>query len=41
MLGGGWVCVNIFYGCIFVKGVLLGYFDRIFLGQVNGCELGS
>ena len=25
----------------FCKGVFLGYFDDIFLGQVNWCELGS
>ena len=25
----------------FVNGVLLGYFDGIFLGWVNGCELES
>ena len=26
-----WIC--------FVKGLLLGYLDGIFLGQVNGCEM--
>ena len=36
----GWVCGRVFCGCVFVKGALLRYFDRILLGQVNGCELG-
>ena len=35
------MCGNGFYGFIFVKGVLLGYFDGIFLGQVNGYALSS
>ena len=40
-MGAGWVCGRVFYGCISVKCVLLGYFDGIFLGQVNGYELSS
>ena len=41
ILGVGWVCGRVLYGCIFVKGVLLGYFDGFFLGKVNGCGLRS
>ena len=37
----GWVCRRGLCGCIFVKGVFLGYFVGIFLGRVNGCELWS
>ena len=37
----GWLCGRGFCGFIFVKGVLLGYLDRILLGRVNGCELGA
>ena len=33
------VCVSGLCGCFFVKGVLLGYSERILLGRVNGCEL--
>ena len=36
ILGVGWVCGRGFYGCIFVKGVLLGYFGGIFLGRLMG-----
>ena len=35
----GWVYGRGFCGCVFVKCVLLGYLDGIFLGQVNGCGL--
>ena len=41
ILGVGWVCGRVLYGCIFVKVVLLGYFDGFFLGKVNGCGLRS
>ena len=37
----GWVCRRGFFRRVFVKCVFLGYFYGIFLGQVNGCELGS
>ena len=37
----GWVYGRGFSRCMFVKGVLLGYFDGVFLGQFNGCKLGS
>ena len=37
----GWVCGRGLCGYDFVKGVLLGYLDGIFLEQVNGCELGA
>ena len=37
----GWVCGRGISGCMFGKGVLLGYFYRVFLGWVNGCEFGS
>ena len=46
IVGGGkglvvvWVCGRGFCGCGFLKGVLLGYWDGIFLGWVNGCEFG-
>ena len=36
ILGVGWVCGRECYGCIFVKGVLLGYFGRIFLDRLMG-----
>ena len=32
----GWVCRREFCGCVFGKGTLLGYFDEIFTGRVNG-----
>ena len=34
-----WVCGRVLCGCVFVKGVLLGYLDGMFLGLINGCEL--
>ena len=37
----GWFCGRGFSGCVFVKGVQLGYCDGTFLRWVNGCELGS
>ena len=35
----GWVCMRGLCGYGFVKGVLLGYFDGILMGQLNGYEL--
>ena len=34
-----WVCGKGFCGYGFVKGVLLGYLDGIFLGRLKGCEI--
>ena len=35
----GWMCGRGLCGNGFLKGVLPGYLDEMFLGRMNGCEL--